>query len=506
MAERTPAEAGLIGLAVMGQNLALNMADHGFKVAVFNRTTQVMKDFITANPDTLGGLIGCEKLTDLVAAVTKPRKVVILVKAGPAVDTVIKQLIEAGVERDDLIVDCGNSQWTDTIRREKEYSAHCRFFGSGVSGGEIGARFGPSLMPGGDPQAWKHLEPIWKAIAAKVDPQTGKPIETALPGRAVESGVPCTAYIGENGAGHYVKMVHNGIEYIDMQLIGEAYFLIRNLFNVRANELAEIFARWNEGDLDSYLIQITADILKQRDPRHPNEFLVDYVLDTAQQKGTGKWTSINALDLGIPANSIADAVFARCLSALKAERVEASRRLRGPDYTHEGNRDEWIDAVRDALYCSKICAYAQGFQLMRAAEGEYGWKLDLGTIASIWRGGCIIRARFLQKITDAYLRNPKLGNLLLDPYFQEQIHKNQKRWRKVVALAAETGIPAPAFMSALAYYDGYRTVQLPANLLQAQRDYFGAHGYERTDEPRGKSFHLDWPKPDRPEIELRTSR
>jgi 6-phosphogluconate dehydrogenase len=506
MAERTLADVGLVGLAVMGQNLALNMADHGFKVAVFNRTTQVMKDFIAANPNTPGGLIGCEKLTGLVAAVKKSRKVVILVKAGPPVDTVTNQLIEAGVESDDLIVDCGNSQWTDTIRREKEYSARCRFFGSGVSGGEIGARFGPSLMPGGDPQAWRHLEPIWKAIAAKVDPKTGKPIETALAGRPVENGVPCTAYIGENGAGHYVKMVHNGIEYIDMQLIGEAYFLMRNLLNVSPSELAEIFAGWNEGDLDSYLIQITADILKQRDPRHSNEFLVDYVLDTAQQKGTGKWTSINALDLGIPVNSIAEAVFARCLSALKSERVEASQRLRGPEYAHEGNREEWVAAVRDALYCSKICAYAQGFQLMRAAQDEYGWKLDLGTIASIWRGGCVIRARFLQKIADAYLRNPKLGNLLLDPYFQEQIHKNQKRWRKVVALAAEAGIPAPAFMSALAYYDGYRSAQLPASLLQAQRDYFGAHGYERTDEARGKSFHLDWSKPDRPESELPTSR
>jgi 6-phosphogluconate dehydrogenase len=505
MAEKTLADVGLIGLAVMGQNLALNMADHGFKVAVFNRTTQVMKDFIAANPNTPGGLIGCEELADLVAVVKKPRKVVVLVKAGPAVDAVTKQLIEAGVERDDLVVDCGNSQWTDTIRREQEYFGRCRFFGSGVSGGEIGARFGPSLMPGGDPQAWKHLEPIWNAIAAKVDPETGKPIETAVPGKPVESGVPCTAYIGENGAGHYVKMVHNGIEYIDMQLIGEAYFLIRNLLKLRPDELAEIFSQWNAGDLDSYLIQITSDILKQRDPRHPNEFLVDYVLDTAQQKGTGKWTSINALDLGIPANSIAEAVFARCLSALKAERVEASRRLTGPEYVHQGNRDEWVDAVRDALYCSKICAYAQGFQLMRAAEREYGWKLDFGTIASIWRGGCIIRARFLQKIADAYQRNPELGNLLLDPYFQEQIHKNQKRWRKVVALAAEAGVPAPAFMSALAYYDGYRTAQLPANLLQAQRDYFGAHAYERTDEPRGKLFHLDWPKSDRPEIELPAS-
>jgi 6-phosphogluconate dehydrogenase len=505
MAEKTLADVGLIGLAVMGQNLTLNMADHEFKVAVFNRTTQVTKDFVAANPDTPGGLVGYEKLPDFVIALKKPRKIVILVKAGPAVDTVVKQLIEAGIDKDDLIVDCGNSLWTDTIRREREYSGRCQLFGSGVSGGEIGARFGPSLMPGGNAQAWKHLEPIWNAIAAKVDPKTGKPIETAKPGRPVKDGIPCAAYIGENGAGHYVKMIHNGIEYIDMQLIGEAYFLMRRLLNLRSDELGEIFARWNQGDLDSYLIQITADILQQRDSRHPDAFIVDQVLDIAQQKGTGKWTSINALDMGIPANSIAESVFARCLSALKTERVEASKQLAAPDYRFSGDRDELINAVHDALYCSKICAYAQGFQLMRAAENEYGWKLDLATIASIWRGGCIIRARFLQKITDAYARDPQLVNLLLDPYFKEQIHNNQMRWRTVIALAAQAGIAAPAFMSALAYYDGYRSAQLPANLLQAQRDYFGAHTYERTDQPRGTMFHLDWSKPDRPELKIATA-
>jgi 6-phosphogluconate dehydrogenase len=504
MPERTSADVGLIGLAVMGQNLALNMADHGLKVAVFNRTTQVMKDFIAANPDTPGGLVGCEKLADFSAALKRPRKIIVLVKAGPAVDTIVNQLIEARIEKNDLIVDCGNSQWTDTIRREKEYSDRCRFFGSGVSGGEVGARFGPSLMPGGDANAWKHLEPIWNAIAAKVDEKTGKPIETARPGRPVQGGVPCSTYIGENGAGHYVKMIHNGIEYIDMQLIGEAYFLLRTLLVLPPDELSQIFASWNEGDLDSYLIEITADILKQRDPDHPDAFLVDYVLDTAQQKGTGKWTSINALDMGIPANSIAEAVFARCLSALKDERIAASRHLVGPDYKYTGDRSEFVDAVHDALYCSKICAYAQGFQLMRAAETEYGWKLDLGSIASIWRGGCIIRARFLQKITDAYTRDPKLVNLLLDSYFQEQIHRNQTRWRAVVVLAAKAGIAAPAFMSALAYYDGYRAAQLPANLLQAQRDYFGAHTYQRTDQSRGAIFHLEWSRPDRPQITIPT--
>ena len=504
MAENSVADVGLVGLAVMGQNLALNMSDHRYKVAVFNRTTEVMKDFIAAHSDTPVGLVGCETLSGLIAAVKKPRKIILLIQAGAAVDAVTKQLIEAGLDKDDRVVDGGNSQWTDTIRREKEYFAQCRFFGSGVSGGELGARFGPSLMAGGDARAWPYLEPIWNAIAAKVDEKTGKPIETATPGKPVEGGVPCAAYIGENGAGHYVKMIHNGIEYIDMQLIGEAYFLLRNLLGVRPDELSEIFGQWNEGDLDSYLIQITADILKQRDPRDPQRFLLDSILDAAQQKGTGKWTSINALDMGIPANAIAEAVFARCLSGLKAERVEASKHLVGPQYRHDGDREELINAVHDALYCSKICAYAQGFQLMRAAEKEYGWKLDLGSIAGIWRGGCIIRARFLQKITDAYSRDPSLINLLLDPYFNEQIQANHTRWRRMVALAAQAGIAAPAFMAALAYYDGYRSARLPANLLQAQRDYFGAHTYERTDEARGVAFHLEWSKPER--VESRIAR
>jgi 6-phosphogluconate dehydrogenase len=311
--------------------------------------------------------------------------------------------------------------------------------------------------------------------------------------------VPCSAYIGPNGAGHYVKMIHNGIEYIDIQLISEAYFLLRHLLGLRADDLGAIFARWNDGDLDSYLIQITADILRQPDPAHPGEFLVDHILDTAGQKGTGKWTSVNALDMGIPANAIAEAVFARCLSALKDERVAASAALEGPAPARPGEPGTLVDAVRDALYCSKICAYAQGFQLMRAAQAEYGWRLDFAALAGIWRGGCIIRARFLQKITDAYTRDPALVNLLLDPYFREQVERGQTHWREVVALAARSGLAAPAFMSALAYYDGYRTARLPANLLQAQRDYFGAHTYERTDQPRGRFFHTDWPAPGRPE-------
>ena len=490
------ADIGLIGLAVMGENIALNIADHGFNIAVYNRTTHVMRDFVARenNPRVLA----CETLPELIAAITKPRKIVILVKAGAAVDAVVEQLIAAGAEPDDIIVDCGNSLWTDTIRREKEYSSKCRFFGSGVSGGEVGARFGPALMPGGHPESWKHLEPIWSAIAAKIDPN-GNPIETATPGHPVVGGVPCSTYIGPNGAGHYVKMVHNGIEYIDMQLICEAYQIMSQLLGMKADEIGKVFEQWNSGDLDSYLIQITADILQQPDPLNKGGFLVDYILDAAGQKGTGKWTSVNALDMGIPANAISEAVFARCISALKEERVEASKTLAGPATSFKGDKNALIPAIREALYCSKICAYAQGFQLMREAQKEYGWKLAFADIASIWRGGCIIRARFLQKIMDAYTRDANLVNLLLDPYFTQQIQAGQSAWREVIALAATSGVAAPAFMSALAYYDGYRSERLSANLLQAQRDYFGAHTYERTDAPRGQFFHTDWPEPNRPQ-------
>jgi 6-phosphogluconate dehydrogenase len=512
MAEQAVADIGLIGLAVMGQNLALNIADHGYTIAVFNRTTKTMTDWIKKvrkEEPSADRLIGKETLADFVAALKKPRKVIILVQAGKPVDAVVQQLLVNGIEKDDIVIDAGNSLWTDTIRREREYADRCKFFGSGVSGGELGARFGPSMMPGGDPESWKHLKPIWEAVAAKVDEQTGKPIEDYAPGKPITQGMPCTTYLGPNGAGHYVKMVHNGIEYIDMQLICEAYTLMSHLLGMKAPELGKVFEQWNQGDLDSYLIQITADILQQPDPVNKNGYLVDHVLDTAGQKGTGKWTSVNALDMGIPANSIAEAVFARCLSALKEERVEASKHLKGPQESEisklksrSSNRQELIDSIRDALYCSKICAYAQGFQLMREAQNEYHWKLKFDEIAAIWRGGCIIRARFLQKITDAYRRNPELVNLLLDPYFNEQIQKGQTHWRKVVGLAAEAGISAPAFMSALAYYDGYRSERLPANLLQAQRDYFGAHTYERTDQPRGRFYHLDWPEPGRPQIAI----
>jgi 6-phosphogluconate dehydrogenase len=501
MSEAT-SEIGLIGLAVMGQNLALNVADHGFKISVYNRTTSKMEEFVAAHPNTPGGLVGQAELKDFVASLKRPRKIIILVQAGGATDKVIESLVPL-LEEGDIIIDGGNAKWDDTIRREKELTARgLRFIGSGVSGGEEGARFGPSLMPGGSPEAWTHLEPIWKAIAAKVDPETGKPLEGAEPGKPVEGGFSCTAYIGPDGAGHYVKMVHNGIEYGDMQMICEAYDLMQNVLGLTPAEMGEIFAEWNKGDLDSFLIEITADILKQVDPVTGKPF-VDIVLDTAGQKGTGKWTSVNALDMGTPAPTVAEAVFARCLSAVKDERVAAEKILKGPDApAYTGDKVEMVEAIREALYASKICSYAQGFQLMAYAQEEYGWKLNFGEIAQIFRGGCIIRAAFLQKITEAFERNPDLANLLLDPYFSEAIHKAQTSWRKVVALAATNGVSIPTFSSALSYFDGYRTSRLPQNLLQAQRDYFGAHTYERIDEPRGKFYHIDWPKADRPQLEM----
>ncbi len=493
-------DIGLIGLAVMGQNLALNIADHGFHISVYNRTTSKTDEFVAENPNTPGGLEGHAELKDFVRSLKRPRKIIIMVQAGRATDAVIDSLIPL-LEKDDIIIDGGNAKWTDTIRREKDLAAKgLRFIGSGVSGGEEGARFGPSLMPGGQPEAYESLRPIWEAIAAKVDPKTGRPLEGAAPGKPVEGGVPCTTYIGSDGAGHYVKMVHNGIEYGDMQMICEAYHLMRDVLGMSAAEMGEVFARWNEGALDSFLIEITADILKQKDPVTGGAF-VDIVLDAAGQKGTGKWTSVSALDMGVPAATIAEAVFARCISAIKEERVSASKTLQGPEENFTGNREEFIQAIHDALYCSKICSYAQGFALMREAQNEYNWKLNFGEIAQIWRGGCIIRAAFLQKITEAYERDEQLPNLLLDPYFKESVDKSQANWRRVIATGVQHGIPMPCFSSALAYFDSYRTANLPQNLLQAQRDFFGAHTYERTDTARGKFFHIDWPESSRPQLE-----
>jgi 6-phosphogluconate dehydrogenase len=472
------ADFGLIGLAVMGQNLVLNMDDHGFTVAVFNRTVSKVDDFVQGNAKGTN-VIGCQSIEEFVSKLKRPRRAMLLVKAGPAVDKFIDMLLEH-LEPGDIIIDGGNSNFNDTIRRcEYVESKGLQYVGTGVSGGEEGARRGPSIMPGGSPAAWEHVKPVLQAISAKVtDAVTGQE-------------EPCCDWVGEGGAGHFVKMVHNGIEYGDMQLICEAYNMMKSI-GMTNDEMHQVFAEWNEGDLDSYLIEITRDILAKKE-EDGQGYVVDNILDTAGQKGTGKWTGITALDLGQPLTLIGEAVFARCLSALKDERVEAAKHLSGPDGQADiADRKAFIDDIRQALYASKIVSYAQGYQLMRAAAAEYGWNLNYGGIALMWRGGCIIRSQFLGKIRDAFAKNPDLVNLLLDPYFQDAVGSAQAAWRRTVTRAVEMGIPAPAFTSALAYFDGYRSERLPANLLQAQRDYFGAHTYERVDKPRGEFFHTNW--------------
>ena len=466
------ADIGLIGLAVMGQNLVLNMEDHGFTVAVFNRTVSKVDEFLAGEAKGRR-IIGAHSIEELVAALKKPRRIMLMVQAGKAVDDLIELLLPH-LEAGDIIIDGGNSNFNDTIRRTAYVeSKGLLYIGTGVSGGEEGARHGPSLMPGGSPAAWPHVKPIFQAIAAKV-----------------ADGSPCCDWVGENGAGHYVKMVHNGIEYGDMQLICETYHLMKEGLGCSADEMHLTFAEWNKGKLDSYLIQITRDILAFKDD--DGQPLVDKILDTAGQKGTGKWTVISALDMGIPLSLIGEAVFARCLSALKDERVAASKVLTGPTARFDGNKQTAIDDIREALYASKIVSYAQGYMLMRAAAQEYGWNLNYSGIALMWRGGCIIRSVFLGHIKEAYERNPQLSNLLLDPYFKAEVEAAQPAWRRVVGMAVQLGIPVPAMSSALAFYDGYRHAWLPANLLQAQRDYFGAHQYERVDAERGKFFHTNW--------------
>ena len=466
-------DIGLIGLAVMGENLVLNMESKGFSVAVFNRTTAVTDRFAEGRAKGKN-ITPCRSLEEFVGALAKPRKVQIMVKAGAPVDAVIEQLIHL-LEPGDIVIDGGNSLWTDTQRREKylrEKGLH--FFGVGVSGGEEGALKGPSIMPGGSAEGWQVIAPIYTRIAA------------------VAEGEPCCRHMGTDGAGHYVKMVHNGIEYGDMQLIGEAYAILKATLNPGAEELAAIFGEWNGGELDSFLIDITARIFTRKDPE-TGQPLVDMIVDRAGQKGTGKWTVGHATEMAVPLSVIAGAVEARILSSLKADRVAASKVLPGPAVTpYAGDRRELIDAVRDALYASKIISYAQGFVQLGAASQLYQWHLNFGAIASIWRGGCIIRARFLNRITDAYRREPGLKNLILDPYFRDIIVQSQANWRKVVQLAVGHGVAAPAFSAALAYYDSYRSEHLPANLLQAQRDYFGAHTYERIDRPEGEFFHTEW--------------
>jgi 6-phosphogluconate dehydrogenase len=466
------ADIALIGLAVMGQNLILNMNDHGFTVVAYNRTVSKVDDFL--NNEAKGTkVLGAHSIQEMVALLKKPRRVMLMVKAGKAVDEFIEQLLPH-LEAGDIIIDGGNSLFQDTIRRAKYVeSKGLLYIGTGVSGGEEGARRGPSIMPGGSPAAWPHVKPIFQGVSAKV-----------------ENNVPCCDWVGEGGAGHYVKMTHNGIEYGDMQLICEAYNLMKTGLGLTAPQMHDVFVEWNKGELDSYLIEISRDILAFKDT--DGQPLVDKILDTAGQKGTGKWTVISSQELGIPITLMAEAVYARCVSAMKEERVVAAKKLKGPKPTIKGDQKKFVEAVRQALYASKIVSYAQGYMLMRAAAKEYNWNLNYGGIALMWRGGCIIRSAFLGKIKEAYDKNPKLSNLMLDPFFKKAIKDCQRSWRNVVAMAAKKGIPVPAFSTALAFYDSYRSERLPANLLQAQRDYFGAHTYERVDKPRGEFFHTNW--------------
>ena len=466
------ADIGLIGLAVMGENLVMNMESKGFTVAVYNRTVEKVEKFV--NGRAAGkNIIGCRSLEELKDALSVPRKVFLMVKAGQAVDDFIEKLL-AVLEPGDIIIDGGNSHFPDTIRRAKYVEEKgLLYMGCGVSGGEEGALHGPSMMPGGSRKAWEAVRPIFQTICAKV-----------------EDGSPCCDYVGENGAGHFVKMVHNGIEYGDMQLICEAYQLMRDGLGLSSEELHEIFAAWNETELDSYLIEITRDILGYKDEK--GETTVEHILDRAGQKGTGKWTGIAALDEAVPLTLITEAVFARCLSAMKDERVKAAARFPRTIPAFTGDKATFIESIRKALYASKIVSYAQGYSLMRSAAKTYGWNLNYGGIALMWRGGCIIRSRFLGKIKEAYDKDPELENLLMDDYFHDVMVSLTGAWREVVSYGIRAGIPMPTFSSALAWFDGYTTANLPANLLQAQRDYFGAHTYERTDAPRGTFFHTNW--------------
>ncbi|HEV7221645.1 MAG TPA: decarboxylating NADP(+)-dependent phosphogluconate dehydrogenase [Pirellulales bacterium] len=466
-------DIGLVGLAVMGENLALNIESRGYSIAVFNRTTSVV-DHLIQGRAAGKRFVGCHSLEELVKALAKPRKVMLMVKAGPAVDDLIEHLLPL-LSPGDIIIDGGNTHYMDTERRTKYVeSKGLLYIGTGVSGGEEGALLGPSLMPGGSEPAWPAVKPIFQAIAAKVGPQ---------------DDIPCCEWVGPRGAGHYVKMVHNGIEYGDMQLICEAYFLLKQAIGLSNAELYDVFAKWNEGELDSYLIEITRDIFSVKDPDTGKD-LVDLILDKAGAKGTGKWMSQLALDLGVPSTLVTEAVYARSLSALKDARLRAAKVLTGPAAKYQGDKAQFVEQVRQALYASKISSYAQGFVQLQAAAKEHEWPLDYGNIALLWRGGCIIRARFLERIKEAFDADRQLENLLLAPYFTKAVEQAQAAWRHVVSTAFTLGIPVPAFSTALTYYDGYRSPRLPANLLQAQRDYFGAHTYERTDKPG--AFHTDW--------------
>ncbi len=465
-------DIGLIGLAVMGENLVLNMESKGFQVSVYNRTTQRVDDFVNGRAKGKN-IRGTHSLQELVASLERPRKIMMMVKAGKPVDDLIESLVPL-LDQGDILIDGGNTHYPDTNRRTAYVeSKGLLYIGTGVSGGEEGALLGPSIMPGGSQKAWPVVKPVFQSIAAKV-----------------EDGTPCCDWVGENGAGHFVKMVHNGIEYGDMQLINEAYHIMKDVLGMSADEMHLVFKEWNEGPLDSYLIEITRDILAFKD--EDGQPLVDKILDTAGQKGTGKWTAVSALEHGVPLTLIGEAVFSRCLSAIKEERVAASKLINGPKPEFIGDKKQFIKDIESALFASKIVSYAQGYALMAAAAKEYGWNLNYGGIALMWRGGCIIRSVFLGRIKEAFDRNKDLSNLLLDPYFKDVVEKAQQGWRNVIATAVINGIPAPAMSSALSYFDGYRSERLPANLLQAQRDFFGAHTYERVDKPRGEFFHTNW--------------
>ena len=493
-------DIGFIGLGVMGKNLVLNLADNGYKIAAFDLDNEKVNLAIEQDRRENNGqedrVVGCFSYTELLSKLKAPHLIVLSVPAGAPVDQVSESLIGAGIQPDDIVIDTGNSLWVDTVAREQKYKSNFILFSSAVSGGEEGARFGPSLMPSGSPYAWTRIKPIWEAIAAKVDSKTGKPLVRNKPGEVVNQGDPCTAYIGPAGAGHYVKMVHNGIEYADMQIICEAYHVLRNGLGLSADSIADVFERWNKGPLESYLLEISVEVLRHKVDDSP---LVDLILDKAGQKGTGLWTAVSSLEVGAPAPTIAQAVYARSISSFKSLRERAEGVLAGPENDTLTPQEEevFISQLHDAMYCAKICAYAQGFQLMKLAEKEHGWTLDFASIAKIWRAGCIIRAVFLQSITQAYERNEGLENLLLDNFFAEQLSKYQSNWRQAIAKITLMGIPAGALSSSLSYYDSMRHSTLPANLLQGQRDFFGAHTFERVDKELGKKYHVQWGTSDR---------
>jgi 6-phosphogluconate dehydrogenase len=494
-------DIGFIGLGVMGKNIVLNLADNGYNIAAFDLNSEKVDDVIKQdnleNTSNEQRVYGCSSYTELLSRLKAPHLIVLSVPAGSPVDQVCENLIGAGIQPDDIVIDTGNSLWIDTVEREAKYKTNFILFSSAISGGEVGARFGPALMPSGSAYAWTRIKPIWEAISAKVDAETGKPLERTKPGQTITGGEPCTAYIGPAGAGHFVKMVHNGIEYADMQIICEAYHVLRSGLDLSPDEIADIFEQWNLGPLDSYLMEISVDVL-----RHKVEDgvpLVDVILDKAGQKGTGLWTAMSSLEVGCPAPTISQAVYARSISSFKDLRQQAASLLAGPETSilSAEQKQQFIDKLHDALYCAKICAYAQGFQLMKLAGKEHGWALDFASIAKIWRAGCIIRAAFLQSITDAFERDEDLENLLLDEFFAKQISKRQLNWRKAVAESSLLGVPIGALSASLSYYDSIRTNVLPANLLQGQRDYFGAHTFERIDKAAGKKYHVQWSTPER---------